>query len=268
MSPRSDDTEALARAIDRVVFAQPAGDGAPDAQSALLALISYLNDSFPRDPGARDSRQPGVQRLGSAGDGDESAARQSRSPLDAGHGWRRPGVTRLRRPRRVAPAGRREAGDRGPPVVAKPPADIAVTSTAMGRWTNGATRGGVLALLLLTAAVLPGRPIARQPPLGAISVVARAAADENDDHDGFMEHSSPAVPTPTAAALISELVVRKAPIPVGPVTYPSSITTTSGSIRIHATASGSAYRHRRRRSTPRCSTLPTTASTSFRCTRR
>jgi hypothetical protein len=48
MSPRSEEIDALARAIDRVVFAQPAGDGAPDAQSASLALISYLNDSFPR----------------------------------------------------------------------------------------------------------------------------------------------------------------------------------------------------------------------------
>jgi peptidoglycan/xylan/chitin deacetylase (PgdA/CDA1 family) len=89
----------------------------------------------------------------------------------------------------------------------------------MGRWTNGATRGGVL-LLLLIAAVLPGTAIARQAPLGAISVVARAAADENDDHDGFMEHASPPIPTPTAAApLMGELVVKKAPIPLGPVTY-------------------------------------------------
>ncbi len=48
MNPRSDDIDALARAIDRVVFAQPAGEAAPDAQSASLALISYLNDSFPR----------------------------------------------------------------------------------------------------------------------------------------------------------------------------------------------------------------------------
>ncbi len=48
MNARPDDVDALARAIDRVVFAQPAGDGAPDAQSASLALISYLNDSFPR----------------------------------------------------------------------------------------------------------------------------------------------------------------------------------------------------------------------------
>ncbi len=48
MSPRSDEIDALARAIDRVVLAQPAGDGPPDAQAASLALISYLNDSFPR----------------------------------------------------------------------------------------------------------------------------------------------------------------------------------------------------------------------------
>jgi hypothetical protein len=48
MNPRADDIDALARAIDRVVFAQPGGDGAPDAQSASVALISYLNDSFPR----------------------------------------------------------------------------------------------------------------------------------------------------------------------------------------------------------------------------
>ena len=48
MNPRSGDIDALARAIDRVVFAQPAGEAAPDAQSASLALISYLNDSFPR----------------------------------------------------------------------------------------------------------------------------------------------------------------------------------------------------------------------------
>ena len=48
MNPRPDDIDALARAIDRVVFAQAGGDGAPDPQSASLALISYLNDSFPR----------------------------------------------------------------------------------------------------------------------------------------------------------------------------------------------------------------------------
>jgi hypothetical protein len=48
MNPRSDDIDALARAIDRVVLAQPAGEDGPEAQSASLALISYLNDSFPR----------------------------------------------------------------------------------------------------------------------------------------------------------------------------------------------------------------------------
>src|ERR1700686_2195164 len=90
----------------------------------------------------------------------------------------------------------------------------------MTRWTNGATRGGVLVLLLLTAAVLPGTGIARQAPLGPISVVARAAADESDDPDGLIvEHSAAPVPTPTAAPLIGELVAKKAPVPVGPVTY-------------------------------------------------
>lgn len=48
MNPRSDDIDALARAIDRVVLAQPGGDPARDPHSASLALISYLNDSFPR----------------------------------------------------------------------------------------------------------------------------------------------------------------------------------------------------------------------------
>ena len=48
MNPRPDDIDALARAIDRVVFAQPAGEGAPEPQPASLAVISYLNDSFPR----------------------------------------------------------------------------------------------------------------------------------------------------------------------------------------------------------------------------
>jgi peptidoglycan/xylan/chitin deacetylase (PgdA/CDA1 family) len=90
----------------------------------------------------------------------------------------------------------------------------------MARWTNGATRGGVLVLLLLTAAVLPGTAIARQEPLAAISVVARAAADENDVPDGrIAEHSAAPVPTPKAAPVIGELVVKKAPISVGPVTY-------------------------------------------------
>jgi len=74
-------------------------------------------------------------------------------------------------------------------------------------------------LLLFLAAALPGTAIAHQAPLGDILVVARASADENDDHEGFMEHASPPLPTPTAPALIRELVVKKAVIPMGPVTY-------------------------------------------------
>lgn len=48
MNPRPEDVEALARAIDRVVFAETGASGAAETQSASLALISYLNDSFPR----------------------------------------------------------------------------------------------------------------------------------------------------------------------------------------------------------------------------
>jgi len=75
-------------------------------------------------------------------------------------------------------------------------------------------------LLFLIAAVLPGTGIARQAPLAAMSIVGRAAADDSDDPDGFIvEHSARPTPTPTGAPLLGELVVRKAPIPAGPVTY-------------------------------------------------
>jgi hypothetical protein len=65
MNPRPEDIEALARAVDRVVFAQPGGAGDPEPQSASLALISYLNDSFPRvavAAGRRDRLQRRLMR--------------------------------------------------------------------------------------------------------------------------------------------------------------------------------------------------------------
>src|SRR2546425_11838468 len=48
MNPRPEAVDALARAIDRVVFAETGGPPRPETKSASLALISYLNDSFPR----------------------------------------------------------------------------------------------------------------------------------------------------------------------------------------------------------------------------
>jgi len=48
MNPRAEDVDALARAIDRVVFAETGGTHDAESQSASLAVISYLNDSFPR----------------------------------------------------------------------------------------------------------------------------------------------------------------------------------------------------------------------------
>jgi hypothetical protein len=58
MNPRPEDIEALARAIDRVVFAQPDAGSGPPPDAAELSLVSYLNDSFPRVvlPAARRDR--------------------------------------------------------------------------------------------------------------------------------------------------------------------------------------------------------------------
>ncbi len=49
MNPRPDDVEALARAIDRIVFSETRSAVQTQAQApALSGLISYLNESFPR----------------------------------------------------------------------------------------------------------------------------------------------------------------------------------------------------------------------------
>jgi hypothetical protein len=48
MNPRQNDVDALARAIDRVVFHETAADVEREVPSSALTLISYLNDSFPR----------------------------------------------------------------------------------------------------------------------------------------------------------------------------------------------------------------------------
>jgi hypothetical protein len=62
MNPRPEDVDALARAIDRVVFAETGGTAA-ETQSASLALISYLNDSFPRVAVAGGRRERLQRRL-------------------------------------------------------------------------------------------------------------------------------------------------------------------------------------------------------------
>ena len=98
----------------------------------------------------------------------------------------------------------------------------------MGRWISGARRAGILVLLFLIAAALPGTGIARQAPLAGVSMVARAAADPPDDPADFMvERAAPpdatpsASPTasPTSSRLIGELIPKNPVIPAGPVTY-------------------------------------------------
>jgi len=64
MNPRPEDIDALATAIDRVVFAE-SGAAGPDVPSAALALVSHLNDSFPRmtvASGRRDRLQRRAMR--------------------------------------------------------------------------------------------------------------------------------------------------------------------------------------------------------------
>jgi hypothetical protein len=63
MNPRPEDVDALARAIDRVVFAETGGTRATETHSASLALISYLNDSFPRVAVAGGRRERLQRRL-------------------------------------------------------------------------------------------------------------------------------------------------------------------------------------------------------------
>jgi peptidoglycan/xylan/chitin deacetylase (PgdA/CDA1 family) len=91
----------------------------------------------------------------------------------------------------------------------------------MGRWTNRATRGGVLALLLLIAAVLPGTGIARPAPLAVISIMAEAAAYDSNDPNGYIVPRSrrPATrPTP-AARLVGQRIGSVAAIATGPMSY-------------------------------------------------
>jgi len=61
MNPRPEDIDALAKAIDRVVFAESGDATGPVVPPASLALVSYLNDSFPRMTVA-SSRQDRLRR--------------------------------------------------------------------------------------------------------------------------------------------------------------------------------------------------------------
>ena len=91
----------------------------------------------------------------------------------------------------------------------------------MGRWTDGATRAGVLALLLLIAAVLPGTVVARPAPLAAISIVAQAAGYDSNDPAGYIvprpRHLATG-PTP-AARLVAKRTSALSLTATGPMTF-------------------------------------------------
>jgi hypothetical protein len=65
MTQRTDDVDALARAIDLVVFAETDSAAGRESPSAASALVSYLNDTFPRltvPAGRRDRLQQRIMR--------------------------------------------------------------------------------------------------------------------------------------------------------------------------------------------------------------
>src|SRR5207245_9350395 len=94
----------------------------------------------------------------------------------------------------------------------------------MGRWTSSAARGGLLLLLFLIGAVLPGTGIARQAQLPPIAIVATAAGADNDDPDGFLvAHSARPATVPAAPLVLGVLAVRKASVAAGPVTHAAGL---------------------------------------------
>lgn len=67
MNPREEEVDALARTIDRIVFAESGGAGhASEQQTGATALISYLNDSFPRVVAAIARRERLERRISRA----------------------------------------------------------------------------------------------------------------------------------------------------------------------------------------------------------
>jgi peptidoglycan/xylan/chitin deacetylase (PgdA/CDA1 family) len=92
----------------------------------------------------------------------------------------------------------------------------------MGKWTSRAVRGGILTLLLLLAGMLPGAGFLPSAPLGAPAIVPGSASDEFDElNDRSRARATPApTPSPVPAQLIlAELNPKRAPVPLGPVTY-------------------------------------------------
>ena len=93
----------------------------------------------------------------------------------------------------------------------------------MGNWTRRVVRGSILALLLLVAGTVPGTGLLRATPLAAPVVVQGTASDEFDEPNGLIaERTAKPAPTPTPAPpqlILAELNPRRAPLPLGPVTY-------------------------------------------------
>jgi peptidoglycan/xylan/chitin deacetylase (PgdA/CDA1 family) len=92
----------------------------------------------------------------------------------------------------------------------------------MNSWTNRASRGGTLAILLLIPATLAGTGLRPAAPPAAEAIVLGVASDDVDEPNGMIAaHTGKAAATPPSPQplIIAELIPKKAPVPSGPVTY-------------------------------------------------
>lgn len=93
----------------------------------------------------------------------------------------------------------------------------------MGTWKSRAVRGSLVALLLLLAGMLPGTGFLRTARLAAPTIVQGTAADEFDEPNGLIAERTARPDLTVAPApqglILAELNPKRAPVPLGPVTY-------------------------------------------------
>src|SRR5205807_2437456 len=89
----------------------------------------------------------------------------------------------------------------------------------MHGWTARARQVGTLLLLLLIPAVLAGTGLRPAAPLAAAAVMPDDAPDDLVEPNGLIGSRLKAAPAQGPQLIVAELSPRKAPVPLGPVTY-------------------------------------------------
>lgn len=93
----------------------------------------------------------------------------------------------------------------------------------MGSWTVRAVRGEIVLLLVLVAGTLSGAGLVRATPFAAPSIVQGSAVDEFDEPNGLIVARTlrpvPSLGPAPQQLVLAELSPKRAPVPLGPVTY-------------------------------------------------